>query len=329
MGSPLLEVKNLKTYFRTEDGLVKAVDGVSFSLEKGEILGIVGESGSGKSITALTIMGLVQIPPGEIHGGEILFKGRNILALRKSEMRKLRGNEIGMVFQEPMTALNPVYTIGNQIAEAVMLHSDVDRKTAMKRAVEMLERVQIPMAKDVFKRYPHELSGGMRQRAMIAMALCCNPELLICDEPTTALDVTVQAQILKLIDSLRKETGMSVIMITHDLAVVSEIAERVIVMYAGKVLEEGPSSVIFDHPLHPYTEALMKSKPVLGQKKERLYSIRGMVPSPYNRPPGCLFEPRCDCSMKECSQAEPADVIIGNRRVKCIKYCDSKDGNRP
>ena len=256
MGEKILEVKHLKTYFHTDAGLSKAVNDVSFSVGKGKTLGIVGESGCGKSITSMSIMGLVEIPPGEIAGGEIIFDGEDLLKKSEDEMSKIRGKKIAMIFQEPMTSLNPVFTIGQQIVETLMLHEKMTKKQARERGIEMLKMVKIPMAEKRFDEYPHQLSGGMRQRVMIAMALCCNPELLICDEPTTALDVTIQAQILELINELKEKTGTSVMMITHDLGVIAEVADDVMVMYAGKVVEYATCDQIFEKPMHPYTSGL-------------------------------------------------------------------------
>ena len=294
MGEKILEVKHLKTYFHTDAGLSKAVNDVSFSVGKGKTLGIVGESGCGKSITSLSIMGLVEIPPGEIAGGEIIFDGEDLLKKSEDEMSKIRGKKIAMIFQEPMTSLNPVFTIGQQIVETLMLHEKMTKKQARERGIEMLKMVKIPMAEKRFDEYPHQLSGGMRQRVMIAMALCCNPELLICDEPTTALDVTIQAQILELINELKEKTGTSVMMITHDLGVIAEVADDVMVMYAGKVVEYATCDQIFEKPMHPYTSGLMNCIPKLDDDDtKRLSVIEGMVPSFDDMPAGCAFCPRC------------------------------------
>ena len=263
MADKILEIKNLKTYFRTDAGLVKAVNDVTFSVERGKTLGIVGESGCGKSITSLSIMGLVETPPGIHAGGEILFEGEDLLKKNEDQMRQIRGNKVAMIFQEPMTSLNPVFTIGQQLMEAILLHENVTKQQAREKGIEMLKKVKIPLAEKRFDEYPHQLSGGMRQRVMIAMALCCNPQLLICDEPTTALDVTIQAQILDLINELKEETGTSVMMITHDLGVIAEVADDVMVMYAGKVVEHATCDQIFDEPLHPYTAGLMNCIPRL------------------------------------------------------------------
>ena len=304
--SHLLEVNNLKTWFYTDEGVSKAVDGVSFYVDKGETLGIVGESGCGKSVTNLSVMRLIPEPPGKIVDGDITFSGKDVLALPGSKMRQIRGNDISMIFQEPMTAVNTVFTCGDQIMEAVMLHQKVGKNEALKRAIEMLQLVGIPAPEQRVEEYPHQLSGGMRQRVMIAMALSCNPKLLIADEPTTALDVTVQAQILELIKRLQQELGMSVIMITHDLGVIAEVADRVQVMYAGKVVEEGTTNQIFNKPKHPYTIGLLKSMPVLNQKKERLAVIEGVVPNPTDFPSGCKFHPRCPLNDgAKCVNTEP------------------------
>ncbi len=303
--SVLLEVKNLKTYFYTDDGVAKAVDDVSFSLNKGETLGLVGESGCGKSVSALSIMRLIPDPPGKIAGGEIFFKGKNILNVTEKEMQGIRGNDIGMIFQEPMTSLNPVFTCGNQIEEAVILHQKLSKEDAKIKAIEMLNLVGIPAPEQRYNEYPHQLSGGMRQRIMIAMALSCNPELLIADEPTTALDVTVQAQILELINKLQRELGMGVIMITHDLGVIAEVSTKVAVMYASKVAEYGKVDQIFYNPKHPYTIGLLKSIPKLNKSKSRLATIEGNVPPPTSYPKGCHFCTRCTFAIEKCWTEEP------------------------
>lgn len=303
--SVLLEVKNLKTYFYTDDGVAKAVDDVSFSIDKGETLGLVGESGCGKSVSALSIMRLIPDPPGKIAGGEIFFKGRDILKVPEKEMQDIRGNDIGMIFQEPMTSLNPVFTCGDQIEEAVILHQKLSKEEAKKKAIEMLNLVGIPAPEQRYNEYPHQLSGGMRQRIMIAMALCCNPEILIADEPTTALDVTVQAQILELINKLQRELGMGVIMITHDLGVIAEVSNKVAVMYASKVAEFGNVDQIFYNPKHPYTIGLLNSIPKLNKAKERLSTIEGSVPPPTHYPKGCHFCTRCTFAIQKCWEQEP------------------------
>ncbi len=308
--SKLLEVKNLKTYFYTDDGVAKAVDDVSFTLDKGETLGLVGESGCGKSVSALSIMRLIPDPPGKIVGGEILFKGTDILKVPENVMQDIRGNDIGMIFQEPMTSLNPVFTCGDQIEEAVILHQKLSKEAAKEKAIEMLKLVGIPAPEQRYLEYPHQLSGGMRQRIMIAMALSCNPEILIADEPTTALDVTVQAQILELIKKLQHELGMGVIMITHDLGVIAEVSTRVAVMYASKVAEYGNVDQIFYNPKHPYTIGLMNSIPKLNKSKTRLSTIEGNVPPPTSYPKGCHFCTRCTFAIEKCWTEEPPVVNI-------------------
>ncbi len=308
----VLEVDGLETVFFTRQGLVKAVDGVSFSLKRGEILAVVGESGCGKSMTALSIMRLVPTPPGRIINGTIKLEGRDLLGLDEAEMRALRGNAISMIFQEPMTSLNPVFTIGDQIAEAFRLHQNLSRAEARDKAVEMLRRVRIPEPARRAREYPHQLSGGMRQRAMIAMALACNPRVLIADEPTTALDVTIQAQILQLIVTLQQELGTAIILITHDLGVVAETAQRVVVMYAGRKIEEADVEALFEAPLHPYTQGLLASVPQLGLMSkgveaapERLKEIPGRVPSLIDLPAGCTFAPRCALADARCRTEYP------------------------
>jgi peptide/nickel transport system ATP-binding protein len=306
---PLLRVDNLKTHFHTRDGVVRAVDGVSFDVMPGETLAVVGESGCGKSVTAMSILRLLPMPPARIAEGRIEFDGRNLLDLSEPDMRKVRGNAISMIFQEPMTSLNPVLTIGRQIAEALVLHRGLSEKAAMTRAAEMLRKVHIPEAERRLTQYPHELSGGMRQRVMIAMALACGPRLLIADEPTTALDVTIQAQILELMRELREETGASMILITHDLGVVAEVAHRVVVMYAGRKVEEAPIEELFASPRHPYTRGLLGSMPHLGdsvnETGKRLVEIPGMVPSLKDPAPGCLFAPRCPNAGERCATEVP------------------------
>ncbi|MDO4288545.1 MAG: ABC transporter ATP-binding protein [Eubacterium sp.] len=319
----LLEVKDLKTYFFTDEGVVKSVDGVSFSVDKGETLGVVGESGCGKSITSMSIMQLIKSPPGKIVNGEIYFKGENLLEKSAEEMRKIRGKEIAMIFQEPMTSLNPVYTIGDQIIEALLIHEDMTKDQAKARAIEMLDLVKIPDAEKRLNSYPHEFSGGMRQRVMIAMALSCNPEFLICDEPTTALDVTIQAQILNLINELKEKMGTSVMMITHDLGVISEVADNVMVMYAGEVVEYADVDTIFDDPRHPYTSGLMDCIPKLdGSSGDQLPTIPGMVPSFDNMPKGCLFCPRCKDAREICEHKHPDIVDMDGHLVRCFKYTE-------
>jgi oligopeptide/dipeptide ABC transporter ATP-binding protein len=326
MSSPdrLLEVNDLKTYFDTDEGTVKAVDGVSFHIDKGETLGVVGESGSGKSVTSLSAMRLIPQPPGRFAGGEIKFEGQDLLKKSEREMRKIRGNEISMIFQEPMTSLNPVYTVGDQIAEAIVLHQGKTRKQAMKMATEMLDLVGIPEPGKRVKNYPHQMSGGMRQRVMIAMALSCGPKLLIADEPTTALDVTIQAQILDLMRQLQNEIGMSILFITHDLGVVAEIADRVVVMYAGRAVEEADVGDIYGSPKMPYTRGLLNSIPRVDKAaihQERLEAIPGNVPNPLALPEGCAFHPRCKYMKDACKEAIPPLEDTGEgHMVRCIRW---------
>src|SRR5712671_1363260 len=322
--SHLLEVKNLHTYFQTREGLVRAVEGVSFYLDRGELLGLVGESGCGKSMTALSIMRLVAAP-GRIVAGEILFDGKNLLQLSNREMRAVRGNDIAMIFQDPMTSLNPVFTVGEQIAEALRLHRGLSRKAARAAAIEAMREVSIPDPALRADDYPHQLSGGMRQRVMIAMALACDPKLLIADEPTTALDVTIQAQILDLLNQLRKTRELAVLLITHDLGVVAEVAERVAVMYTGRIVEESPVDELFARPKHPYTEGLLRSVPKLTAKdvarKTRLQTIEGTVPRPTALPPGCHFEPRCPYRMPRCREGEiPLYPVTEGVSVRCVLF---------
>lgn len=322
--SKLLEISGLRTTFKTRAGLVKAVDGVSFDVAEGEFLGLVGESGCGKSITALSVMRLIY-PPGKITGGSIKFKGEELTISTEDRMREIRGNDIAMIFQDPMTSLNPVYTVGEQIAEALRLHRKLDKKAAWAAAIAAMKEVSIPAAERRASDYPHQLSGGMRQRVMIAMALACDPELLIADEPTTALDVTIQAQILDLLDELRRTRNLAVLLITHDLGVVAEAVDRVCVMYTGKIVEESGVDEIFAEPKHPYTRGLLNSVPKLTDaavaKEARLQTIEGMVPSPTDLPPGCHFEPRCAFRMKECSKGEIPLIELGEDvKVRCILY---------
>ena len=301
----LLDIKGLKTHFFTDDGVVRAVDGVSFPIYKGKTLGVVGESGCGKSVTALSTLRLIS-PPGRIVEGQILFEGTDLTKLPEHEMRAIRGHKISMIFQEPMTSLNPVFTVGYQISEAVMLHLKKDKAAAREHTIQMLEKVKIPSARTRVDEYPHQLSGGMRQRIMIAMALACNPKLLIADEPTTALDVTIQAQILDLMRDLQKEFGMSIMIITHDLGVVAELADYVAVMYASKVVEYASVKELFSNPLHPYTLGLFRSRPSLGTKKtDKLNVIPGTVPNPLRFPAGCKFHPRCPSVVDACKVTEP------------------------
>jgi peptide/nickel transport system ATP-binding protein/oligopeptide transport system ATP-binding protein len=321
----LLEVQELKTYFYTFDGIARAVEGVSFGLNKGETLGIVGESGSGKSVTALSVMRLIPEPPGKIVHGRILLNGNDILQISMNDMKDIMGNRISMIFQEPMTSLNPLFTVGDQISEMFIRHMNLSKKESWNRSVEMLEKVQIPSPGKRARDYPHQLSGGMRQRVMIAMALSCDPEILIADEPTTALDVTIQAQVLDLMLQLKEDFGASILMITHDLAVIAEIAQRVIVMYAGRVVEEGDVFTIFENPMHPYTRALLKSIPKFGNRsksgREPLHVIKGIVPSLYNLPAGCSFYPRCPEAMDIC-KTDPIKIaaLEENHRVRCALY---------
>jgi oligopeptide/dipeptide ABC transporter ATP-binding protein len=316
----LLDVRNLRTSFRVMDGVVPAVDGTTFSLERGQTLGIVGESGSGKSVTAMTIMRLLDIPPAEIgEGSEIWFDGRQILSLPDADMRKIRGNEMAMIFQEPLTSLNPVFTVGDQIAEQVQLHKNVKQSEARDRAVEMLRLVGIPTPERRAKQYPHELSGGMRQRVMIGMALSCEPKLLIADEPTTALDVTVQAQILELLKAIQDRTGAALLLITHDLGVVAEMVDNVIVMYAGQVVEQGTVEEVLLEPRMPYTMGLIESIPTVDKRGGRLSAIKGAVPSPFHLPPACRFEPRCPYAWDTCRTVPPElyAVTSTGRSARC------------
>jgi oligopeptide/dipeptide ABC transporter ATP-binding protein len=331
-GKPLLEVKGLKTYFYTEDGIVRAVDGVDFEVYPGEVLGIVGESGCGKSVTSLSIMRLIS-KPGRIDAGQILLDGENLLEFSEEEMIKVRGNRISMIFQQPQTALNPVFKIGDQLAEVLDVHQDIGRNAGWKRAIALLKMVGVPDPERRVEAYPHELSGGMAQRVMIAMALACVPELLIADEPTTALDVTIQAQILDLMRDMRKDLNTAVILITHDLGVVAEMAERVAVMYAGEIVEQTDVNSLFDEPLHPYTQGLIGSIPVLGEIKERLDVIPGSVPNLVNLPPGCRFAPRCQARLKHnlaiCTQQKPElDEVKMGHKVRCWLY-QSAEGQTP
>ena len=318
MAEPLLEVKDLKVHFPTDDGIVKAVDGVSYSLQPGETLGIVGESGSGKSVSSLTVMGLITPKQANI-SGEVFFQGQDLLKLPKDEMRTIRGEKISMIFQDPMTSLHPFYKVGYQIAESILQHQDISKNEAMDQAVEMLRRVNIPHPKDRADQYPHEFSGGMRQRAMIAMALALNPDVLIADEPTTALDVTVQAQILDLIDRLKSEFNAAVIIITHDLGVVAEHCDNIMVMYGGKAAEFGNAQDIYYQPLHPYTWGLLSSIPRLDEeKKERLNPIRGLPPSLIQVPPGCAFHPRCPYRFDPCDKDVPELLPVdGHHAAAC------------
>lgn len=321
MSENLIEVKNLKTFFKTEAGIVKAVNDVSFKVKKGETVCVVGESGCGKSITAMSIMGLVSKDTGFNDGGEILFEGKDLVKATDAEMRSIRGKDIAMIFQEPMSSLNPTFTIGFQVMEPLILHEGLDKKTARKRAIGLLEEVGIPRANEIVDCYPHELSGGMRQRVMIAMGLACKPKLLIADEPTTALDVTIQAQILDLMRKIKSDLNTSILLITHDLGVVAEMADYVVVMYAGKVVEEGGVMEIFKNPSHPYTKGLLKSKPIITERKEELYSIPGQVPNPVGIPDSCYFSERCECCKPECKNTIPhLRLIEDNHKVACWLY---------
>ncbi|MDO3680889.1 ABC transporter ATP-binding protein [Paenibacillus ehimensis] len=321
MTQKLLDVKGLKTQFTRDQGKVNAIDGVDFHVNKGEVLGLVGESGCGKSVTSLSVMRLLHGTPGSIVGGTVRFQEKDLVALSESDMRRIRGKDIAMIFQEPMTSLNPVLKIGKQLVEAIRLHLKYDKSKAREHAVHMLKLVGIPRAEDVIDEYPHQLSGGMRQRVMIAMAMSCNPQLLIADEPTTALDVTIQAQILDLMKKLKDENDMSIMLITHDLGVVAEMCDRVIVMYAGRVVEEGNVLDIFDDPQHPYTKGLIHSVPKLRQNHRRLESIPGNVPDLTNMPAGCKFAPRCSAVMDICREREPELVqTAGGRKCRCWLY---------
>ena len=320
-GQHLLEIRGLKTHFATEDGMVHAVDGVDLAIDRGETLGVVGESGCGKTVTALSVLKLIATPPGRIVAGQILWRGRDLVPLSPDEMRSIRSKEIGIVFQEPMTSLNPVYTVGAQIAETVREHEGLGRRAALEKAVEMLRLVHIPNPQRRVHDYPHQFSGGMRQRVMIAMALSCNPQLLIADEPTTALDVTIQAQILELIAEMKERFGMAVMLITHAMGVVAETAQRVAVMYAGKVVEEAPVGELFSQPRHPYTRGLIRSIPRIDRagRKERLAAIAGVVPSLLEPPPGCRFAARCEFAMPVCTAATPPlRRIETDHEVACV-----------
>ena len=326
--SRLLEVEDLRTYFPTRAGLVKSVDGVSFHIDEGELLGLVGESGCGKSITALSVMRLIA-PPGKITSGSIKFRGEELTTASETRMREIRGDDIAMIFQDPMTSLNPVYTVGEQIAEALRLHRKLDKKKAWEAAIEAMREVAIPSPEIRAKNYPHQLSGGLRQRVMIAMALACDPELLIADEPTTALDVTIQAQILELLDELRKSRKLAVLLITHDLGVVAEVADRVCVMYTGKIVEESGVDEIFERPKHPYTQGLLRSVPKLTEaameRITRLQTIDGTVPSPTKLPDGCHFAPRCPYRMEICTHGEiPLYTTPDGALVRCVLYDEER-----
>jgi oligopeptide/dipeptide ABC transporter ATP-binding protein len=325
----LLDVQELETVFDTSEGVARAVDRVSFHVDEGETVGIVGESGCGKSVTALSVMRLVQSPPGRIAGGRVLFDGRDLLQLSEAEMRRVRGDDIAMIFQEPMTSLNPVFTVGDQVAEAIRLHRRVGKREAWSEAVRMLDEVEIPNAAERARDYPHQLSGGMRQRVMIAMALSCNPRLLIADEPTTALDVTIQAQILTLLASLKQRLGMAMMLITHDLGVVAQQTDRMLVMYAGRIVEDGPSRDVLADPGHPYTRGLVASQPEFGRRGQPLRTIAGMVPSLTRLPPGCRFRDRCELAEPECARVDPQLLPYGAaQRAACIVTTRAGGGRR-
>lgn len=329
MGEKIIEVNGLRTSFFTDEGEIPAVDHIDFHIKEGEILGVVGESGCGKSVTSLSIMGLVPNPPGKVVGGEIIFNGENIIHYSEKKMRQIRGNEIAMIFQEPMTSLNPLFTIGNQMIEGIKIHMKWDKKKSRSKAIEILKRVGLPRAEELMEEYPHQLSGGMRQRVMIAMAMACNPKLLIADEPTTALDVTIQSQILKLMKELNVEMNTAIMLITHDLGVVAQICERVVVMYAGKIVEEGEVSSIFKNPKHPYTKGLLKSVPDIRNKNERLYSIPGNVPKPGSIKHGCRFAERCEVAFERCSSENPELYKVDDRghRVRCFLQTREEESN--
>ncbi len=326
MTDTILKVRDLKTFFQVEEGLVVAVDGVDFDLSVKETLAIVGESGSGKSVTALSILRLIQEPPGKISSGEILYQGKDLLKLTNNAMRRIRGNEISMIFQEPMSSLNPVFTVGRQISEVMIVHEKISKKEAEARAIELIKLVGIPNPEKCMKNYPHQLSGGMRQRIMIAIALACKPKILIADEPTTALDVTIQSQILKLMLDLKNKLDTAIIIITHDLGVVAQLAENIMIMYAGRAVEFGDARSIFKIPLHPYTEGLLNSIPKIDENLKRLKIIEGTVPSPFDLPKGCKFSTRCKYIMKVCREKEPEyQSLKDNRKVRCWKYSGAEE----
>jgi len=329
-GDVLLDIRDLRTYFHVMDGTVRAVDGVTISVPRGGTLGLVGESACGKSVTALTIMRLLDIPPAEIASGEVWFDGQELISLPDEEMRKIRGNDIAMIFQEPLTSLNPVLTIGDQISEQIKLHLGVDKKGAWERVIASLELVGIPSAAQRAKQYPHEMSGGMRQRVMIAMALSCDPKLLIADEPTTALDVTIQAQILELLKAVRDRTNSALLLITHDLGVVAETVDRVVVMYAGQIVEEGTTADVLTRPTHPYTMGLLASLPSGRTRGTRLSAIKGVVPSPFNLPPGCRFAPRCRFAWDDCRTTVPelVESSAHGQRARCLLHLPGNEARR-
>ena len=325
MAKRILRVENLKTTFFTDEGVIPAVDNVSFHLDEKETLAIVGESGCGKTVTSLSILRLIPYPPGKITDGRIYYNDRDLLALSEKEMRAIRGNDISMIFQEPMTSLNPVFTVGAQIMESLIVHQNMSKADARKRAIEMIRLVGIPAPEKCVDYYPHQLSGGMRQRIMIAMALACRPKILIADEPTTALDVTVQAQILRLMIELKEKTGTAIILITHDLGIVAQIADRVNVMYAGETVESADVRSIFREPLHPYTVGLLKSLPKINEERDKLYNIKGAVPSPKNYPQGCRFSTRCERAAEKCRSQKPGLFAAGEGRcVRCWLYEDKE-----
>ena len=323
----ILEIKNLHTYFYTDSGVIKSVDGVDIELREGTTLGIVGESGSGKSVTALSVMGLLMGTTGKVAEGEILFEGRDLTKLDDEERRKMRGEKISMIFQEPMTSLNPVMKIGDQITECILMHNNISKQEAWDKAVEMLKLTGVPRVERMMKEYPFQLSGGQRQRVMIAMALVCKPKILIADEPTTALDVTIQAQILDLMENLKQKTGTSILFITHDLGVVAEVCDDVVVMYSGRVVEKGDVRSIFASPSHPYTRGLLASIPKLGECAEELESIPGTVPNPKYMPQGCKFAPRCSCAFDKCREEEPGFYDVGEGHMSRCWLCEKKGGD--
>ena len=323
----ILEIKNLHTYFYTDSGVIKSVDGVDIELREGTTLGIVGESGSGKSVTALSVMGLLMGTTGKVAEGEILFEGRDLTKLDDEERRKMRGEKISMIFQEPMTSLNPVMKIGDQITECILMHNNISKQEAWDKAVEMLKLTGVPRVERMMKEYPFQLSGGQRQRVMIAMALVCKPKILIADEPTTALDVTIQAQILDLMENLKQKTGTSILFITHDLGVVAEVCDDVVVMYSGRVVEKGDVRSIFASPSHPYTKGLLASIPKLGECAEELESIPGNVPNPKYMPKGCKFAPRCSCAFDKCREEEPGFYDVGEGHMSRCWLCEKKGGD--
>lgn len=327
MREKIIEIKGLRTSFFTDEGEIPAVDNVDFYIKEGEILGIVGESGCGKSVTSLSIMGLVPSPPGKIVGGEIVFDGVNLVELPEKKMRQIRGNDVAMIFQEPMTSLNPLFTIGDQMVEGIKIHTKFDKKKSRERAVEIMKKVGLPRAEELLDEYPHQLSGGMRQRVMIAMAMACNPKVLIADEPTTALDVTIQSQILKLMKQLNDEMNTAIMLITHDLGVVAQICERVVVMYAGRIVEEGEVQSIFKNPKHPYTEGLIRSVPDIRNKNERLYSIPGNVPKPGSIKKGCRFAERCEHAFDRCFVEDPELYTLDDKghRVRCFLHTGEEE----